>query len=236
MAGNRSKNNKSSAASPTKDISEENTLRIFSDLLNRDEFFDKICNKIAEKIESRITDLLSNYMVKISAQEEIIQEQKSKIIMLESQMEIVQQASLCNNIRIYGLKETSNEDTRATVCRVINDSLCLPRISSESMNKCFRVGKRSDKTRPIFVEFHTRQDRNMVYSNKRLLKGSKITIKEDLHINKRTLMKEVTEMYGYRNVWSSDGLIFVKVNNRISKFNSLLEWRNHQANQLTKIE
>lgn len=46
--------------------------------------------------------------------------------------------------------------------------------------------------------------------NKRNLKGSGITVREDLTKVRHALLREAISRFGLHNVWSNDGVIIVK--------------------------
>ena len=53
-----------------------------------------------------------------------------------------------------------------------------------------------------------------MFRAKKLLRGSVITVREDLTQHRLRLLKEVIGHYGYRSVWTADGIIMVNVGGR----------------------
>nr|CAI5825949.1 unnamed protein product [Callosobruchus analis] len=51
------------------------------------------------------------------------------------------------------------------------------------------------------------QVKTQVYSNKKKLKGKRITVREDLTLARMKMVKEKLAVYGKQNVWTQDGKI-----------------------------
>ena len=63
---------------------------------------------------------------------------------------------------------------------------------------------------PIIVKFVRYNDRNIVFRNKKKLKGQKISITENLTKIRMDKLRQAKEVYGFTNVWTNDGKIFFK--------------------------
>ena len=94
-------------------------------------------------------------------------------------------------------------------------------IKQEDLDRSHRVGKvkRNDnKARPIIVKFPRYAVRNKVFSNKKKLKGKKLLITESLTVYRMKILNEARQKYGVRNVWTYDGRVMYKENNKISVY------------------
>lgn len=101
------------------------------------------------------------------------------------------------------------------------------KLSEADFDRCHRIGvSSSKKPRPIIVKFISYQDRYRIFKSKSRLKGSGITIKEDLTKFRYNLLQEAIKKFGGSNVWTSDGRIFVKQENGIVKISSVNDLRN----------
>ena len=73
---------------------------------------------------------------------------------------------------------------------------------------------RTDNTTSYKINFYDQKTRDMVYSNRMMLKGTKIFINEDLTIKKSKLAYE-TRQYAKTKVgsstWTQDGKVFLKL-------------------------
>ncbi|KAJ8956471.1 hypothetical protein NQ317_008613 [Molorchus minor] len=80
---------------------------------------------------------------------------------------------------------------------------------------CYRIGNvkaGSKKPRPIMLKFMSSYHRNIVFYNKKNLKGSKLTVSEDLTNTRYKLLLKTKDKIGKDNVWSQDGNIHIKYN------------------------
>ena len=68
--------------------------------------------------------------------------------------------------------------------------------------------------RPIIVRFSNYRTRQNVFSEKRKLKGKSTSISENLTKKRYELYKSAMNKFGKGKVWSSDGRIMTKVNDR----------------------
>ena len=76
---------------------------------------------------------------------------------------------------------------------------------------------RFKKTRPIIVRFSTEAKKLEVYRNKKRLKRSRIVVTENLTSLRLSLYKKAMTVLGSNNVWTSEGKIFTKINNKLTE-------------------
>ena len=115
---------------------------------------------------------------------------------------------------IHGLMETKTEDTDEMVLDVINNKLNIE-MSEISIDRSHRLGKRKgpgQKPRAIIVKFTRYKDRHHVFRNKKLLKGTGISVTESLTLKRMEHLKKAREQHGFGNVWTLDGKIMFKRN------------------------
>ena len=119
-----------------------------------------------------------------------------------------------NCLLIHGLMETKTEDTDEMVLDVINNKLNIE-MSQISIDRSHRLGKRKgpgQKPRAIIVKFTRYKDRHHVFSKKKLLKGTGISVTESLTLKRMEHLKKAREQHGFANVWTLDGKITFKGN------------------------
>nr|CAI5837297.1 unnamed protein product [Callosobruchus analis] len=116
-------------------------------------------------------------------------------------------------------KVTAKEDVLNTILRKIEDTnqaiMDLNKKMDEMQNDimqdiemAYRCGSsKDDSPRAILVGFYSAKTKNEVYSNKKNLKGSKITIREDLTATRLKIVREKVSIYGKKNVWTNNGKI-----------------------------
>ena len=84
-------------------------------------------------------------------------------------------------------------------------------LSVEEIDRSHRVGRLvNDRPRPIIVKFISYRKRSEVFRNKKQLKGTGITVREDLTKRRHNLLKQCIEKHGVTNVWTLDGNVILK--------------------------
>ncbi|KAK9711826.1 hypothetical protein QE152_g25238 [Popillia japonica] len=79
----------------------------------------------------------------------------------------------------YGIPETANDNTDNVISAICKDKLGVD-VHQGTIDCSHRLGKSENGSRPILVKFCSRNIKQMIFNNKRKLKGSKIIIREDL--------------------------------------------------------
>ncbi|KAK7484723.1 hypothetical protein BaRGS_00024008 [Batillaria attramentaria] len=143
------------------------------------------------------------------------------------------------NVRVFGVKEDDDETVQQCeekVLRIINEKLELKGIKSADVDAIHRLGKKpkprraeqnhsdsdsdtESRPRAIIVRFVSRKCTQDVLRNRRKLRGTKISIAEDLARDRYRLLRQVKEKE-VDDAWSRDGKIFVKVSGRIREVKS----------------
>ena len=103
---------------------------------------------------------------------------------------------------MFGIAEQQHEDTESAVIKLFNDKLGVS-ITSDTIDRCYRVGrfqKNKPGSRPIIVKFVSYKSRLSVCKARKKLKGSGISIHDDLTSKKYNLLKEVREELGNESV------------------------------------
>ena len=86
-------------------------------------------------------------------------------------------------------------------------------IFTDDLDRNHRIGKTKDNNkhrRPIIVKFASHNDKHKVFRNKKRLKGKKISITESLTKTRMAKLNEARDVFGFTNVWTSDGRILYK--------------------------
>ena len=138
----------------------------------------------------------------------------TKVEKLEYTVDKMEQYSRRNSILTHVLPEVKGEDTDPLIVKTVKEKMGLDS-SSADIDRTHQLGappKQSGKVRPVTVKFVQYNDRRKIYSNKKLLKGAKVSITESLIAQRVAKLKEVKEKFGFKNVWSNDGGIIYKDN------------------------
>ncbi|CAG9814158.1 unnamed protein product [Phaedon cochleariae] len=108
--------------------------------------------------------------------------------------------------------EQNHENCSQIVRNVISEKLEVD-IKEFEIERCFRIGKSvgGQKNRPMIVVFSGIWKRNMIFYKKKLLKGTRLVIREDLTSDQQRILKATTEKIGRGGkVWTNFGTILVK--------------------------
>ena len=79
-----------------------------------------------------------------------------------------------------------------------------------------RIGEKRDsnsKPCPVIVKFAQYNIREKISKSKKELKGKNISITENLTGYQMSVLNEVREKFGFKNVWTYEGWILSKYNN-----------------------
>lgn len=181
--------------------------RVVEKILTSDKLWSKLVDTIALKVEAE-------FEKRVNALQE-------KVVLLENKLENVhdtlEQYSRANNIRIYGLPETKSEDVDEVVINLCQNQLGVD-VHKQDIDICHRLAhKGRDGNRPMIVRFCRRSVKNIVFSSKSKLKGSKVVIREDLTRRRVGLLNEAIAIFGAKKVWTSGGKIMCAVNDQVHK-------------------
>ena len=196
-------------------------------IMKSDSLLNKIIDKVMELFNNklhaaidRINDKVDKHFNKlheeISAMKVVVTTQENEIAHLKNKLVNIEQSNENMNLRVYSVNDVNSVDIMNELEVKVFSKLPL------KINKpieAFRIGKlQSGKNRPIFIRFGNGNDRKLVFNNKKYLKNTGITIKEDLTFARLSLLKHLNDKFGFKNVWSVNGTIFARHNGRISKF------------------
>lgn len=202
-----------------------NTDRVTRSALEKDE---TLIQKIIEKIllnPDFIDKLVLAFDKRLEEQSSKTKVLEEKVESLENSVEALEQYSRCNSIRIFGVPEVPAEKVEETVIGLFSDKLKV-RVPLEEIDICHRLREREGQHRPILVKFCRKSTKNLIYSVKKLLKGTRIVIREDLTSKRMLMIKELSKVLGYKSVFTVNGNVCVSVNNQIKKIRFLSDYKN----------
>lgn len=147
---------------------------------------------------------------------------RSENITLKNRLNGLEQKQKSKSLRIIGIPPVSNENARMLVQKKLSENLKLTKTAFE-IDQCYRLRSAGGKSgmRPLLVTFTTSSGRDIVYRNKSKLKGTGIFIVEDLTKENFNLLNICKTKFGFKNVWTSDGRIFARVDNKIQRIRSM---------------
>lgn len=171
---------------------------------------DALLDKIGSIVATKITVCIKEYEEKVKTLE-------SKLVEAYDEIDSLQQYSRLNSLRVYGVPETSNENTDNKIISLCKEKLSIDVLPS-SIDCSHRLGKSENGTRPILIKFANRNVKREIYQNKKKFKGTKIVVREDLTKRRVALMKDVKKKCGI--AWTNGCRIFTKVNDEIRCINN----------------
>lgn len=118
-----------------------------------------------------------------------------------------------NALLFSGIKESeSEENCMALLIDVIHSQMNLTSIDSSSFLVCHRLGSKRDKAnRPILVRFTSCSARDLIWREKKKLKGSSAVVSEFLTKSKQDIFSLARKHFGMRCCWTQWGQVFVKL-------------------------
>lgn len=194
-----------------------------------DEWMEKLIEKITTKVSNKFQEKLDAQDKKIKTLENQVSDLKAEIEEIKLEKDMNEQYSRRNNLRIFGVQERPEEKTNEILFKIIKDKLNIE-LNKNDIEVCHRIGvKKVNSDRPIMIKFTSNIIRNEVFYKKKNLKGSKITIREDLTKMRKEIVSSAVEEFGAKNVWTQGGRVYVHRNNQnhviknIEKLMSLME-------------
>ena len=190
---------------------------VMKELINEVKTITSLVNRVQELenckvINDHVTELLKGENKNLN----------EKINKMTIQMDDQEQRSRNDCLLIHGIDEQVNDNTDNIALQVINQELGIE-LTVDGIQRSHRVGPKKEtrntrsskpNPRPIIVRFANWRKRNEVFRAKKMLKGKRISISENLTKNRYNLLKEAIDKYGRGNVWTIDGRVTTKINDR----------------------
>lgn len=178
---------------------------LFSDSINEliksDTFMSKVLNIVKE-----------HFIVELETLKEGNEQLKKENKLLSEKLDDIEQYNRRNSVRVFGVGENKQENLESEVLTVLNRQLGLS-IVADNIDRCHRVGrfsKTNTNPRGIIVKFTSYKYRDLVCKARRKLKGSGITIQEDLTVTRYRLLRQAMDKFGKTKCWSMDGRIYTE--------------------------
>jgi hypothetical protein len=209
------------------------------ELLSDDAFLDGLAERVADKLKDRLEERITARVLDVCEPRIAALEMKIESLAAEigavreesaarsriyvSKLDAQEQYQRRNNIRIFGVPEQSGESVTGVVTGLCRDKLDV-QVDPSLIDRCHRVGRlptgpASDGTRrrprAILVKFISYQTRRSVLTARKRLKGTGITIGEDLTQRRYSAFREIAGRVGINHVWTIDGRILWREGDRI---------------------
>lgn len=188
---------------------------------------DTFLTKIIEAVSIKMNEYLDK---QLSAFEDKIVKLENDVISIQDKLEISEQYSRLNSIRIYGVPERPQENVTEDIISMIKSKLKVD-VVPEDICICHRLKSKEGGIKPVIVKFVRRSKKNEVYKEKKHLKGTKIIIREDLTQCRASMVRELIKTFTNKNVFTSNGNIYIRMNNDIHKISSRSDYRKFKHNK-----
>ena len=126
-----------------------------------------------------------------------------------------EQYSRRNCVLLHGVKEEKNEKTDDIFINTISKQLGV-KVEKSDIDRSHRIGapRTNGQHRAIIVKFARYNVRATVFRAKRKFKNSGMLLTDSLTRRRIQILNEARVRYGKMNVWTTDGEIFTKINNK----------------------
>lgn len=137
---------------------------------------EQTCKNAFENLQIEITSLKGKY--------ESIEKENTN---LKVKLEIIERKSKSNNLVIYGIEqitEETQEHLMKVTQKIFEDVLNI-KINTSEINNIYRIGKISNKTRPVLISLTTNIRKSEILGSAKKFKGSQFSISPDLTIQEQ---------------------------------------------------
>ncbi len=171
-----------------------------------------------EELKSKVDELENDCYITSIRLQNWLQEKDTNICLMMEKIDLLEQGTKANNIRIAGMKEEEGEDIKTKVINLARNQLKVPNIDIEDIKEAGRMGKKTPtKRRDVLVKFNNSTMREQIYSKRKLLmkKDDPIYFNEDLTQYRSQLFFEARkirkrgQLFG---TWTQGGNVMIKVN------------------------
>ena len=175
----------------------------------------KLLVDLSESIKF-MSDKFDEFEKERQVQKQVIEELRGEVSSLNEkrnsiteQVDQQEQYSRRNRLLIHGIAERNQENTDDLALEIFREKLDIE-LTQRDLDRTHRIGKndkRSNRPRPVIVKFIRYNDRKKIFSKKKRLKNSGISITESLTKLRMSKLAKAREEFGFSNVWTVDGRI-----------------------------
>jgi hypothetical protein len=121
-------------------------------------------------------------------------------------------------VRVIGLpapiiKGEKTPAAKAVMLAFLADKLHIKNIEPADIDCAHRVGTVKEKKQTLLVRFFRREIVEHILSNRKMLKGSEISVFEDTTLKNRTLIYDLNQRAEVETAWSQSGKVWAKLYN-----------------------
>ena len=156
-----------------------------------------------------MSDKFDEFEKKKKEQKKVIAELRGEVSFLNEKLNCIteqvdrqEQYSSRNYLLIHGITGGNQENTDTLAIEIFKEEL-ITKLTQRDLDRTRRIGKNdksSNRPRPVIVKFIRCNDRKKVFSKKKHLKSSGISITESLAKLRLGKIAKAREEFGFRNV------------------------------------
>ena len=156
-----------------------------------------------------MSDKFDEFEKERQVQKQVIEELRGEVSSLNEkrnsiteQVDQQEQYSRRNRLLIHGIAERNHDNTDDLALEIFREKLDIE-LTQRDLDRTHRIGKndkRSNRPRPVIVKFIRYNDRKKIFSKKKQLKNSGISITESLTKLRMGKLPKTREEFGFTNV------------------------------------
>lgn len=196
-----------------KNIFTEQFDRLESRVFDTEQKIDNEIKKATESLKSHKTETskkLTDHEQRIYANERGVSENENYVYNMELNVNDLEQYTRRNSIRIHGMPEFRRENIFQRVSDYFYNELGEVQPDIEVAHRVGIKGQNPSVPRSIIVKFVRRSDKLEVMLRRKQLKGTGVSISDDLTTRNVRLIKEARDNERLESVWSWDGKVYAK--------------------------
>lgn len=112
---------------------------------------------------------------------------------------------------LHGVAEEQKEDIAQVIVKTVTEKLKINGFRACDISRCHRMGRITtpDRARPILFKLRDASVRSNIWSAKKSLKGSGITVSEFLTKARHDTFMAARERFGIAKCWTMEGTVYV---------------------------
>ena len=175
----------------------------------------KLLVDLSESIKF-MSDKFDEFEKERQVQKQVIEELRGEVSSLNEkrnsiteQVDQQEQYSRRNRLLIHGIAERNQENTDDLALEIFREKLDIE-LTQRGLDRTHRIGKNyksSNRPRPVIVKLIWYNDRKKIFSMKKQLTNSGISITESLTKLRMGKLAKARKEFGFRNMWTVDGKI-----------------------------
>lgn len=174
-------------------------------------FLSTLTSKIVTEMEKLFVD-------KLVAYENEISKLKMENNSLKLKCDDLEQRSRGNNIRIHGVPTVPADNVERCLLEIFRNEMKID-VHPSDIDRCHHVGPAMNGKQSIIIKFSNHKVRWRALTQRKNLRGSNISVVEDLTSHRHNLFTLAKKKIGHRDVWISNGIVYIRrdgVRHRIS--------------------